>query len=183
MSPSPRSRPASGRPRRAGCGHRDRDAGGDGGSSSLANAWDDLSRARLRQGVRRGGDGRRPRRLVRGDRAVPPPARPADPPHRDHPAQQGPDRRDARRLPAREFPDPVGGRAAHAQRRRRRRDRPLPRQPGAEGRMREGASRLLADLLESLDQERLGGMVKSAVAARLRRSRSRPCSARRSRRR
>jgi uncharacterized membrane-anchored protein YjiN (DUF445 family) len=40
--------------------------------------------------------------------------------------------------------------------------------PAPEGRMREGASRLLADFLESLDQERLGGMVKSAVAARLR---------------
>jgi uncharacterized membrane-anchored protein YjiN (DUF445 family) len=39
--------------------------------------------------------------------------------------------------------------------------------PPSEGRMREGASRLLADLLESLDQERLGGMVKSAVAARM----------------
>jgi uncharacterized membrane-anchored protein YjiN (DUF445 family) len=40
--------------------------------------------------------------------------------------------------------------------------------PPAEGRMREGASRLIADLLESLDQERLGGMVRSAVASRLR---------------
>src|SRR4051812_46895362 len=40
--------------------------------------------------------------------------------------------------------------------------------PAPEGRMREGASRLLADLLESLDQERLGGMVKSAVSARMR---------------
>jgi uncharacterized membrane-anchored protein YjiN (DUF445 family) len=40
--------------------------------------------------------------------------------------------------------------------------------PAPEGRLREGASRLLADILESLDQERLGGMVKSAVAARLR---------------
>jgi uncharacterized membrane-anchored protein YjiN (DUF445 family) len=39
--------------------------------------------------------------------------------------------------------------------------------PAPEGRLREGASRLLADLLESLDQERLGGMVKSAISARL----------------
>src|SRR5438067_2887835 len=39
--------------------------------------------------------------------------------------------------------------------------------PAPEGRLREGASRLLADLLESLDQERLGGMVRSAVSARL----------------
>jgi uncharacterized membrane-anchored protein YjiN (DUF445 family) len=40
--------------------------------------------------------------------------------------------------------------------------------PPGEGRLREGASRLVADLLESLDQERLGGMVKGAVAARMR---------------
>jgi uncharacterized membrane-anchored protein YjiN (DUF445 family) len=39
--------------------------------------------------------------------------------------------------------------------------------PAPEGRMREGASRLLADLLESLDQERLGGMVKAAISARI----------------
>ena len=41
-------------------------------------------------------------------------------------------------------------------------------QPPGEGRLRQGASRLLADILESLDEEQLGGMVKSAVAARLR---------------
>lgn len=40
--------------------------------------------------------------------------------------------------------------------------------PPAEGRLREGGSRLIANLLESLDRERLGGMVKSAVAARMR---------------
>ena len=40
--------------------------------------------------------------------------------------------------------------------------------PPREGRLREGASRLAADILESLDDERLGGMVKSAVAGRLR---------------
>jgi uncharacterized membrane-anchored protein YjiN (DUF445 family) len=40
--------------------------------------------------------------------------------------------------------------------------------PPPEGRLREGGSRLIADLLESLDQERLGGMVKSAVASRMR---------------
>jgi uncharacterized membrane-anchored protein YjiN (DUF445 family) len=40
--------------------------------------------------------------------------------------------------------------------------------PPGEGRIREGGSRLIADLLEALDQERLGGMVKSAIAARLR---------------
>ena len=89
-----------------------------------------LSVARLRQGVRRSGDGRRPRRLVRGHRPVPPPARPADPAHRDHPAQQGPHRRGAGDLPQGEFPDSVGGRAADAQHRRRRRHRPLPADPG-----------------------------------------------------
>jgi len=39
---------------------------------------------------------------------------------------------------------------------------------GGDGRLRDGASRLAADMLESLDQERLGGMVKSAIAGRLR---------------
>jgi uncharacterized membrane-anchored protein YjiN (DUF445 family) len=37
------------------------------------------------------------------------------------------------------------------------------------GRLRDGASRLLADVLESLDDDRLGGMAKSALADRLRR--------------
>ena len=41
-------------------------------------------------------------------------------------------------------------------------------QPPGEGRLREGASRLLADILEALDEEKLGGMVKNAVAARMR---------------
>ena len=40
--------------------------------------------------------------------------------------------------------------------------------PPGEGRLREGASRLIADILEALDQERLGGMVKGAVAKRMR---------------
>jgi uncharacterized membrane-anchored protein YjiN (DUF445 family) len=38
----------------------------------------------------------------------------------------------------------------------------------SEGRLRRGASRLAADMLESLDQERLGGMVRTTLAARLR---------------
>ncbi|WP_311269385.1 DUF445 domain-containing protein [Sphingobium sp. WCS2017Hpa-17] len=37
-----------------------------------------------------------------------------------------------------------------------------------DGRLREGASRLIADVLEALDQERLGGMVKGAIGQRLR---------------
>ena len=38
----------------------------------------------------------------------------------------------------------------------------------ADGRIGRSAARLAADLLESLDQERLGGMAKGAIAARLR---------------
>ena len=40
--------------------------------------------------------------------------------------------------------------------------------PPGEGRLRQGASRLIADVLEALDEERLGGMVKGAVASRMR---------------
>ena len=40
--------------------------------------------------------------------------------------------------------------------------------PPGEGKLREGGARLLADLLEALDEERLGGMVKGAVASRMR---------------
>jgi uncharacterized membrane-anchored protein YjiN (DUF445 family) len=36
------------------------------------------------------------------------------------------------------------------------------------GRLRRGASRLLADVLQSLDEERLGGMVRGMIAGRLR---------------
>ena len=39
---------------------------------------------------------------------------------------------------------------------------------GQETRIRHGASRLLADLFESLDDERLGGLVKSSIANRIR---------------
>jgi len=39
---------------------------------------------------------------------------------------------------------------------------------GGAGRLREGASRLLADLLDALDDNRLGGMAKSAIASRIR---------------
>jgi uncharacterized membrane-anchored protein YjiN (DUF445 family) len=41
--------------------------------------------------------------------------------------------------------------------------------PAGEGtRIRAGASRLIADIFESLDDERLGGIVKTAISARLR---------------
>lgn len=39
---------------------------------------------------------------------------------------------------------------------------------GEETRIRRGASRLIADLFESLDDERLGGLVKSSIAGRIR---------------
>lgn len=42
------------------------------------------------------------------------------------------------------------------------------------GRLRDGASRLLADILESLDDDRLGGMAKSAIGDRLRRMNAAP---------
>lgn len=41
-------------------------------------------------------------------------------------------------------------------------------QPPGDGRLRQGASRLMAGVLQALDQERLGGMVKQAVSNRLR---------------
>ena len=41
---------------------------------------------------------------------------------------------------------------------------------GSENRMREGASRLIANLAESLGDERLGGIVKGAIATRLKKS-------------
>jgi uncharacterized membrane-anchored protein YjiN (DUF445 family) len=40
--------------------------------------------------------------------------------------------------------------------------------PDSGGRFKAGASRLVADMIGSLDQERLGGMVKSALAGRIR---------------
>jgi uncharacterized membrane-anchored protein YjiN (DUF445 family) len=41
--------------------------------------------------------------------------------------------------------------------------------PGEGTRIRAGASRLIADIFESLDDERLGGIVKGAISSRLRR--------------
>jgi uncharacterized membrane-anchored protein YjiN (DUF445 family) len=45
---------------------------------------------------------------------------------------------------------------------------------GEETRIRYGASRLLADLFESLDDERLGGLVKSSIANRIRKMKISP---------
>ncbi len=39
--------------------------------------------------------------------------------------------------------------------------------PAGDGRMRQGASRLFASIFEGLDQDRLGGMVRSLIAERL----------------
>jgi uncharacterized membrane-anchored protein YjiN (DUF445 family) len=43
----------------------------------------------------------------------------------------------------------------------------LTKAPDEGGRFKAGASRLIANMLESFDQERLGGMVKSAMATRI----------------
>ena len=43
----------------------------------------------------------------------------------------------------------------------------LTKAPDEGGRFKAGASRLVANMLESFDQERLGGMVKSALSARI----------------
>lgn len=40
--------------------------------------------------------------------------------------------------------------------------------PGGDGRLRRGASRLAAHMLEAFDQQRLGGMVKAGIGQRLR---------------
>ena len=49
------------------------------------------------------------------------------------------------------------------------------RTPAAEGaRIRHGASRLIADIFEGLDDERLGGIVKGAIAARLQKMEAAP---------
>src|SRR6185503_11340322 len=44
----------------------------------------------------------------------------------------------------------------------------LTSQPDIDGRLRRGASRLLADVLDALGDERLGGIVKGAIVDRLR---------------
>ena len=101
--------------RAADAARRDRPARRDGGDLRRRAQLEPISiPPGASSRLRRGGDGRRPGRLVRGHRLVPPPARPADPAHRDHPAQQGPHRRHARHVPQGQFPHPGGGRAADA---------------------------------------------------------------------
>ena len=81
-------------------GRRHRAAGRSRPSSSSSPRLneDGAPLGRLRPRRRRGGDGRRARRLVRRHRAVPPPARHPDPAHGDHPQPQGPDRPQPRRV-------------------------------------------------------------------------------------
>ena len=63
-----------------------------------------LSVAGFRCRLRRGGDHRRPCRLVRGGGAVQAAARPADPAHRHHPGKPEPHRRQSRPLHRGQFP-------------------------------------------------------------------------------
>ena len=91
----------------------------------------------------------------------------------------GPDRRHPRCLPARQFPDPQKCGAADALGRRRRRGRPLLAVPPAKAgcaRARRGCS----PTSSNRSTRSVGGMVKSALAARMRSSTSRLCSAERS---
>ena len=49
------------------------------------------------------------------------------------------------------------------------------RTPAAEGtRIRQGASRLIADIFEGLDDERLGGIIKGAIASRIQKMQAAP---------
>ena len=139
---------------------------------------------RLRAGRRRGGDGRRARRLVRRHRAVPPPARPADPAHGDHPQAQGPDRAQPRRVRAGQLPHPRGARRAARRRPRRPAARALARRAGATPSGRRARSPTpCGGAIEVLDdrdvQDALGGLVER----RLRADRGRPAARQGDRRR
>ena len=85
-----------------------------GGSGRLRDHQDRRWRrlGRVRAGLLRGGDGRRPRRLVRRHRTVPPPTRHPDSAHGDHPQAQGPDRPQPRRVRRGQLPHPRGARAS-----------------------------------------------------------------------
>ena len=77
--------------------HRHTGRGGGGLSRRERHSWPEfLGRARPRRG--RGGAGRRARRLVRGDGALPPSVRPPDSAHRHHAEEQGPHRRGPGRI-------------------------------------------------------------------------------------
>ena len=97
---------------------------------------------RLRAGRGRGGDGRRAGRLVRGDGAVPPPARDPDPAHGDHPPPQGPDRAQPRRVRRGQLPHPRRDRRAAARRRHRA---PARRVAGPAGQRRRAPASAIAD--------------------------------------
>ena len=108
------------RPGPAPPGHQaasDRPAGGDrGGLHGRRPPRRGPGPPRVRARRSGGVDGRRAGRLVRRHRPVPPPARPPDPAHRDHPGAQGPVRRDARRVRPGELPDARRDRRAGARR-------------------------------------------------------------------
>ena len=112
------------------------DAGGDGRGVCILGAF-----RRARPGVglaarfQRGGDGGRPGGLVCGERAVSPPAGPADTAHRPHSRQQGPHRGHHGRFSAREFSDALGGGAAIARSGYGRCARAVSQRPGARWRL------------------------------------------------
>ena len=128
--------------------------------------------AGLREGVRGGGDGRRPRRLVRGDRACSATrsacrsrTRRSSRATRTASAKRSPT--SSRRISSFRPSSPGGCRTSTSP------ARPAAscRRPAGEGtRIRAGASRLIADIFESLDDERLGGIVKGAISTRLRKT-------------
>ena len=100
---------------------------------------------RLRPSIRRSGNGRRARRLVRRHGAVPASARPADPAHRDHPEAQGSDRPQPRRVRRDELPDERGHRRTPARRRHRPAYRRLAGRPRPTP---NGRARRSADVVE-----------------------------------
>ena len=106
----------------------------------LLRAADRRRRCRVggvRRGGGRGGDDRRARRLVRGDRALPPPARAADPAHRPDPHPQGRPRVQPAVVRLRQLP--VGGGRARAAGpgRGHRADRGLAGRPGERAHRRQ----------------------------------------------
>ena len=128
-----------------------------------------------------GGDGRRPRRLVRRHRAVPLSARPPDPAHGDHPAAQGRHRPQPRRLRAEQLPHPRGDRRTARRREDRRTARPLAGAVGERRARRRGRCRRARRRRRGARRpRRAGGARHRRREAAGERPRWRRCSARRS---